>query len=163
LSSRSCTLKRGLSCLIRLASSSSASVSVEVEIISTVAVAAIHGVVIGLALSFMKAPLVIPLAVLVFLAAFVPLVGLLAAGALALMVTLAAKGWVDAVILLGVLNLTGAMKWITEKFSPAHPKIEGEHAHIHQHGETTHFHWHAHAKQEEHHGESLAPRSWISE
>src|ERR1700678_29752 len=69
----------------------------------TVAVAAIHGVVIGLALSFMKAPLVIPLAVLVFLAAFVPLVGLLAAGALALLVTLAAKGWVDAVILLGVL------------------------------------------------------------
>jgi predicted PurR-regulated permease PerM len=69
----------------------------------TVAVAAIHGVVIGLALYFMKAPLVIPLAVLVFLAAFVPLVGLLAAGALALMVTLAAKGWVDAVILLGVL------------------------------------------------------------
>jgi sulfite exporter TauE/SafE len=60
-------------------------------------------------------------------------------------------------ILLGVLNLTGAMKWISEKFSPAHPKIEGEHAHIHQHGETTHFHWHAHAKQEEHHGESLAP------
>src|SRR6202453_2658417 len=57
----------------------------------TVAVAAIHGVGIGLALSFMKAPLVIPL------------VGLLAAGALALLVTLAAKGWVDAVILLGVL------------------------------------------------------------
>ncbi len=69
----------------------------------TVAVAAIHGLVIGLTLYFMKAPLVIPLAVLVFVAAFVPLVGLLVAGALALMVTLAAKGWVAAVILLGVL------------------------------------------------------------
>jgi predicted PurR-regulated permease PerM len=69
----------------------------------TVAVAAIHAVVIGLALYFMKAPLVIPLAVLVFLAAFIPIVGLLLAGALALMVTLAAKGWVAAVILLGVL------------------------------------------------------------
>ena len=69
----------------------------------TVAVAAIHGVVIGLALYIMGAPLVIPLAVLVFLAAFVPLVGLLVAGALAIMVTLAAKGWVAAVILLGVL------------------------------------------------------------
>ncbi len=69
----------------------------------TVAVAAIHALVIGLTLYFMKAPLVIPLAVLVFVAAFVPLVGLLVAGALALMVTLAAKGWVDAVILLGVL------------------------------------------------------------
>ncbi len=40
---------------------------------------------------------------LVFLAAFVPLVGLLVAGALAILVTLAAKGWVDAVILLCVL------------------------------------------------------------
>jgi predicted PurR-regulated permease PerM len=69
----------------------------------TVAVAAIHGVVIGVALYIMGAPLVIPLAVLVFVAAFVPLVGLLVAGGLAIMVTLAAKGWVAAVILLGVL------------------------------------------------------------
>jgi predicted PurR-regulated permease PerM len=69
----------------------------------TIAVAAIHGLVIGLTLYFMGAPLVIPLAVLVFLAAFVPLVGLLAAGALAILVTLAAKGWVAAVILLVVL------------------------------------------------------------
>jgi putative heme transporter len=60
-------------------------------------------VVIGLTLYIMGAPLVIPLAVLVFLAAFVPLVGLLIAGALAIVVTLAAKGWVAAVILLGVL------------------------------------------------------------
>ena len=69
----------------------------------TVAVAAIHAVVIGVTLSIMGAPLVIPLAVLVFLAAFVPLVGLLVAGALAIVVTLATKGWVDAVILLGIL------------------------------------------------------------
>jgi predicted PurR-regulated permease PerM len=69
----------------------------------TVAVAAIHGLVIGLALYIMGVPLVIPLAVLVFLAAFVPLVGLLVAGALAILVTLAAKGWVDALILLIVL------------------------------------------------------------
>jgi predicted PurR-regulated permease PerM len=69
----------------------------------TIAVAAIHGVVIGLALWIMGVPLVIPLAVLIFLAAFVPLVGLLVAGALAIVVTLAAKGWVDAVILLGIL------------------------------------------------------------
>jgi predicted PurR-regulated permease PerM len=69
----------------------------------TVAVAAIHAVVIGIALWIMRVPLVIPLAVLIFLAAFVPLVGLLVAGALAIVVTLASKGWVDAVILLGVL------------------------------------------------------------
>lgn len=69
----------------------------------TVAVAAIHAVVIGLVLWIMGVPLALPLAVLVFVAAFVPLVGLLAAGALAILVTLATKGWVAAVILLGIL------------------------------------------------------------
>jgi len=69
----------------------------------TVAVAAIHAIVIGLVLWIMGVPLALPLAVLVFLAAFVPLVGLLVAGALAIVVTLAAKGWVDSVILLGIL------------------------------------------------------------
>jgi predicted PurR-regulated permease PerM len=71
----------------------------------TVAVAAIHAIVIGIVLWIMGAPLALPLAVLVFLAAFVPLVGLLVAGALAILVTLAAKGWVDAVVLLGILVL----------------------------------------------------------
>jgi predicted PurR-regulated permease PerM len=69
----------------------------------TVAVAAIHAVVVGVVLSVMGVPLALPLALLVFLAAFVPLIGLLVAGALAILVTLAAKGWVDAVILLGIL------------------------------------------------------------
>jgi predicted PurR-regulated permease PerM len=69
----------------------------------TVAVAAIHAVVVGVALSIMGVPLALPLAVVVFVAAFVPLVGLLVAGALAILVTLATKGWVDAVILLGIL------------------------------------------------------------
>jgi predicted PurR-regulated permease PerM len=69
----------------------------------TVAVAAIHAIVIGLALWIMGVPLAVPLAVLVFVAAFVPLVGLLVAGALAIVVTLATKGWVDAVVLLGIL------------------------------------------------------------
>ncbi len=69
----------------------------------TVAVAAIHALVVGVALWIMGVPLAVPLAVLVFLAAFVPLVGLLVAGALAIVVTLATKGWVDAVVLLGIL------------------------------------------------------------
>jgi predicted PurR-regulated permease PerM len=69
----------------------------------TVLVAAIHAIVVGVALWIMGVPLAVPLAVLVFLAAFVPLVGLLAAGALAIVVTLATKGWVDAVVLLGIL------------------------------------------------------------
>src|SRR5579863_1784754 len=69
----------------------------------TVVVAAIHGLVVGIAVWIMGVPLAVPLAVVVFLAAFVPLVGLLVAGTLAIVVTLATKGWVDAVILLGIL------------------------------------------------------------
>src|SRR6202045_5324118 len=60
-------------------------------------------------------------------------------------------------ILLGVLNLTGAMKWISEKFSPAHPRVTGEHAHLHEHESHAHFHWHSHAPTADHHGNSLAP------
>jgi len=64
-------------------------------------------------------------------------------------------------ILLGVLNLTGAMKWISEKFSPAHPRVKGEHAHLHEHGSHVHFHWHSHAPAAEHHGDSLSAPSWL--
>jgi high-affinity nickel permease len=64
-------------------------------------------------------------------------------------------------ILLGVLNLSGVMKWMSEKFSPAHPSITGQHAHLHEHGAQIHFHWHSHAPGTEHHGESLTPPSWL--
>src|SRR3981189_2822215 len=60
-------------------------------------------------------------------------------------------------ILLGVLNLTGAMKWMSEKFSPAHPPVTGEHAHLHEHHTKGHFHWHSHTSASEHHADSLAP------
>ena len=68
----------------------------------TVLVAAIHAVVIGSTLTIMGVPLVAPLAVLVFLAAFIPLVGILLAGTLVILITVAAKGWIAAVILLGI-------------------------------------------------------------
>jgi len=58
-------------------------------------------------------------------------------------------------IVLGVLNLTGAMKWLTLKFSPAHPKTTGEHAHLHEHNSKLHLHWHSHGAGVEHHAESL--------
>lgn len=63
-------------------------------------------------------------------------------------------------IILGVLNLTGAMKWLSEKFSPAHPAVTGEHVHIHGHGRNLHFHRHCHAPGSQHHGVSLAPPRW---
>jgi predicted PurR-regulated permease PerM len=68
----------------------------------TTVVAAIHAVSIGLALWLIGVPLLVPLIVLVFIAAYVPLVGILIAGALAILVTLGTKGWIAAVILLCV-------------------------------------------------------------
>jgi predicted PurR-regulated permease PerM len=71
----------------------------------TTVVAAIHALFIGLALWLLGVPLLVPLIVLVFLASFVPIIGILAVGALAILITLATKGWVAAVILLAVFIL----------------------------------------------------------
>jgi predicted PurR-regulated permease PerM len=76
----------------------------------TVTVAAIHAVVMFIALTAMGVPLAAPFAMLVFLAAFVPLIGMLVAGTLAIVVTLAAKGWVDAVVLLGIMILMSQLE-----------------------------------------------------
>jgi hypothetical protein len=64
-------------------------------------------------------------------------------------------------VLLGALNLTGAMAWLSQRLSPAHPKVTGNHAHIHEHGPHLHFHWHFHGAAEEHHGASLAGPGWF--
>lgn len=68
----------------------------------TIAVAAIHAVVIGSTLWVMGVPLLVPLIILVFVAAFVPLVGILVAGTLAVAVTLATHGWIAALVLVAV-------------------------------------------------------------
>jgi predicted PurR-regulated permease PerM len=59
-------------------------------------------VFIGVALWALGVPLLVPLIILVFLAAFIPLIGILVVGALAILVTLATKGWLAAVILVAV-------------------------------------------------------------
>jgi predicted PurR-regulated permease PerM len=59
-------------------------------VLGTIAVAAIHAVVIGVTLWVMGVPLLAPLVILVFLAAFVPLVGILVAGTLAVAVPITA-------------------------------------------------------------------------
>jgi predicted PurR-regulated permease PerM len=69
----------------------------------TVAVAAIHGVVIGVVLAGMKVPLWAPLAAVVFLASFVPIVGIFIAGTIATLVTFGSQGWVYALVFVGVL------------------------------------------------------------
>lgn len=68
----------------------------------TTAVAAIHAIFIGVALWLLGVPLLVPLVILVFLAAFVPLIGILVVGGLAILITLGTKGWLAAVILLAV-------------------------------------------------------------
>jgi len=69
----------------------------------TVAVAAIHALLLGLTLWLLGIPLLVPFIVLIFLAAFVPIIGILVVGTLAILVALATQGWVAAVILLAVL------------------------------------------------------------
>jgi predicted PurR-regulated permease PerM len=76
----------------------------------TVAVAAIHAVVIGTTLWIMGVPLLVPLVILVFLAAFVPLVGILVAGTLAVAVTLATRGWVAALVLVAIFILENQLE-----------------------------------------------------
>jgi high-affinity nickel permease len=47
-------------------------------------------------------------------------------------------------ILLGCLNLTGVMGWITERFTPGHLHAEVIHSHAHHHGDHVHEHVHSH-------------------
>ncbi len=76
----------------------------------TMTVAAIHAIVIGSALWVIGVPLLVPLVILVFLAAFVPLVGILVAGALAVAVTLGTKGWIAAVVLVVIFILENQLE-----------------------------------------------------
>jgi putative heme transporter len=67
-------------------------------------VASIDAAGIGLFAFFLQLPLVIPIAVLVFLGSFIPIVGAVLTGALAVIVALLYNGWLAALIMLaGVL------------------------------------------------------------
>jgi putative heme transporter len=70
---------------------------------ATFLVALVDAVGVGTGLAIMSVPLALPLASLVFLGAFIPLVGAVVSGFLAVVVALIAKGWVYALITLGVL------------------------------------------------------------
>lgn len=70
---------------------------------ATVLVAFIDAVGIGLGAMFLKVPLWLPIAALVFLASFVPIVGATLSGAVAVLVALVATSPLRALILLGVV------------------------------------------------------------
>lgn len=69
----------------------------------TVIVALIDACGIGLGLWLLKVPLAVPLAVIVFLFAFVPIVGAIVSGALAVVVAFVTDGPVTALVVVGVV------------------------------------------------------------
>ena len=70
---------------------------------ATFLVALVDAVGIGAGLAILGVPLALPLASLVFLGAFIPVVGALLTGLLAVVVALLAKGFVAALIALGLI------------------------------------------------------------
>ncbi|MGR0318320.1 AI-2E family transporter [Agromyces sp. ZXT2-3] len=68
-------------------------------------VAAIDAIGIGLGALLLGVPLAIPIAVLVFLGSFIPIVGAVVTGALAVFVALVYEGWGIALAMLGVVLL----------------------------------------------------------
>jgi putative heme transporter len=69
------------------------------------AVGAVDAVFIGIGLAVLGVPLVVPLAFLTFVAAFLPLVGAVVAGILAALVALVTKGVTTALIVVGITLL----------------------------------------------------------
>src|SRR5258705_7365793 len=60
-------------------------------------------------------------------------------------------------ILLGILNLSGMMRWITETVTPPRP---GQHSHPHGHGDYVHSHPHSHSPEKHGRSGDATPVSW---
>jgi len=70
---------------------------------ATAAVALVDAVGIGIGLAIIGVPLVIPLSALVFLSAFVPIIGAILAGTVAVLVALVANGFIAALVVLAIV------------------------------------------------------------
>ena len=70
---------------------------------ATAAVAMVDAIGIGVGLAVLGVPLVIPLAALVFLGAFIPIIGSFLAGSVAVLVALVSKGPITALIALAIV------------------------------------------------------------
>lgn len=68
-------------------------------------VAFVDAVGIGVGAAIIGVPLALPLGVLVFMGSFIPIVGALVTGAVAVLLALVANGWVNALIMLGIVLL----------------------------------------------------------
>ncbi|PGH46988.1 AI-2E family transporter [Streptomyces sp. Ru87] len=71
----------------------------------TVMVALIDAIFIGIGIYFLDVPMAVPLAVIIFLGSFVPLVGAVVSGALAVIVALVTNGPFSALLVLAVVLL----------------------------------------------------------
>ncbi|WEO78590.1 AI-2E family transporter [Cryobacterium sp. SO2] len=76
----------------------------------TAIVAFVDAAAIGIGLAILGVPLALPLAVIVFLTAFIPLIGATVAGILAALVALVANGWVVALIVVGIVVLVNQLE-----------------------------------------------------
>jgi len=76
----------------------------------TAIIAAVDAVAIGIGLAIVGVPLVIPLSVLVFLLAFIPLVGATVAGILAALVALVAVGPVEALVVVAIVVVVNQLE-----------------------------------------------------
>jgi putative heme transporter len=79
-------------------------------ITGTAIIAVIHGVVMGLTMSLLGTPLVPVLAVLIIIGSFIPVIGAVLFGGLAVLVTLVTVGLWPAVTLLAVLVVSGLLE-----------------------------------------------------
>jgi high-affinity nickel permease len=61
-------------------------------------------------------------------------------------------------ILLGILNLSGMLRWITETLTPSHREF---HSHPHGHGDYVHSHPHGHRPEIHGHAEDATPVGWM--
>ncbi|MGN8049633.1 AI-2E family transporter [Curtobacterium sp. 22159] len=76
----------------------------------TATVAAVDAVGIGVGIAIVGVPLALPLAVVVFITAFIPIVGATAAGILAALVALVALGPVQALVVVGIVVLVNQLE-----------------------------------------------------
>ncbi len=94
---------------------------------ATAAVALVDAVGIGVGLAIVGVPLVIPLAALVFMSAFVPIIGAVLAGTVAVLIALVANGFLSALIVLiiviGVMQLESHVlqPWLLGRAVRLHP------------------------------------------
>lgn len=77
--------------------------TLEVYVRATVVVAFIDAAVIGTGIAILGVPMALPLTVIIFLGSFIPIVGSVASGTLAVFIALTTQGWISALIVVAIL------------------------------------------------------------